>query len=296
MKEITNISTLGIEKIHTDYSSMRLITPPHIRSMVLSIERHGQLQPIITMCEEDNYQLIDGFKRYFACRELCLPQLETRIIDVPPIVGKAMILSYNKTTGSLLDYEEGLVIQSLKRDHLMSQKEISELLCHSSSWVCRRLLLVEKLASSVQDSLRMGQLTSCHARQIIKLPRGNQQEFASCIIANNLTTSQATNLTSIYLESGTTEEKRWVLADPVKAIETKMARKDIYDCRLTAHGNKLLKTTELLTNQAHIFIGQYTGYLTGQLKASEQLILEPKVTNLHKKIRTVQSILEKNKI
>ena len=295
MKETSNISILGIEKIRTDYSSMRLVTPSHIQGMVSSMEKHGQLQPIIIMQEDTRYQLIDGFKRYFASQKLSLPQLETRIISVPPVIGKAMILSYNKTTGSLLDYEEGLVIQSLKTEHLMSQKEISELLGHSSSWVCRRLLLVEKLASSAQDALRMGQLTSCHARELIKLPRGNQQEFAACIIANNLTISQTSQLTSIYLGSGTEKEKQWLLADPLKAIETSTTKKDIYDCRLTVQGNKLLKTIELLVNQAHIFIGQYTSSLTSQLKPSEQLILGPKATNLYKKIKMVQSVLENNK-
>ena len=296
MKKTSTISSLDIESIRTDYSSMRLITPTHIQHMVCSMEKHGQLQPIVIMHEDNNYQLIDGFKRYFASQKLELGQLETRILEVPPTVGKSMILSYNKTTGSLLDYEEGLVIQSLKREHLMSQKEISELLGHSCSWVCRRLLLVEKLVSSVQDALRMGQLASCHARELIKLPRGNQQEFASCIIANNLTTSQSAKLTSIYLDSGTEKEKQWLLKDPLKAIETSIDKKDIYDCRLSLQGNKLLKTIELLINQAHIFIGQYTSCFISQLNPSEQLILKPKATNLHKKIIMVQKNLEKNKL
>lgn len=294
MKAIAKISALDIESIQTRYSSMRLISPVHVQSMVASMERHGQLQPVIIIKEGDNYQLIDGFKRYFAAEKLSLQHLETRLIDVPTAVGKSMILSYNKTSGSLIDYEEGLVIQNLKTEHLMSQKEISELLGRSCSWVCRRLLLVEKLAAPVQDSLRMGQITSGHARELVKLPRGNQQEFASSIIANNLTTSQSSKLVSMYLESGTEEETKWLLTDPLKAIETTVTQKDIYDCRLSVHGNKLLKTTELLLNQAHMFIGQYTGYQTKQLPASEHLILEPKLANLLKKTNMIISILTKN--
>lgn len=296
MKTIAKISTFDIESIQTKYSSMRLISPVHVQKMVVSMEKHGQLQPVIIMQEDNDYQLIDGFKRYFAAEKLPLGQLEARMIDVPPVVGKAMILSYNKTSGSLIGYEEGLVVQNLKTEHLMSQKEISELLGHSCSWVCRRLLLVEKLDAPVQDALRMGQITSGHARGLAKLPRGKQQEFASCIIANNLTTSQSSKLISMYLGSGTKEETKWLLTDPLKAIEAAVSQKDIYDCRLSVHGNKLLKTIELLLNQSHIFIGQYANYQTGQLKPSEHLILEPKLTDLMKKTNMTISILTKNNV
>lgn len=295
MKTVANISSIAIKSINTRYSSMRLITPVQVQSMVCSMEKNGQLQPVIIRQEGTQNELIDGFKRYYAAERLQIENLEARIIDVPPILGKAMILSYNKTSGSLIDYEEGLVIQNLKTQHLMNQKEISELLDHSTTWVCRRLSLVEKLVPSVQDALRMGQITGGHARELVKLPRGNQQEFTLCLIANNLTTAQTSMLVSIYLESGTKEQLKWLLTNPLKAIETPITSKDIYDCRLTTHGNRLLKAIELLSNQSHIFIGQYTSYQTSQLSPCEQIILEPKLRDIHKKTNMILSILCKPK-
>lgn len=294
MKTIAKISSIGIEKIDTRYSSMRLIAPSQVEHMACSMKKSGQLQPVIIRQESQEYELIDGFKRYYAAQKLGLTELEARILDVPPIVGKVMILSYNKTTGSLVDYEEGLVIQNLKEEHLLSQKEISELLDHSTTWVCRRLALVEKLEPSVQDALRMGQITSGHARELVKLPRGNQQKFTSCVIANNLTTTQTSKLIAVYLESGTKEELNWILSDPLKAIESPGVQKDIYDCRLGTHGNRLLKTMELFINQSHIFIGQYTSYQTGQLNTAENSILEPKLAVVRKKTNTILFILNKN--
>ena len=273
---------------------MRLITPSQIGQMLSSMKKNGQLQPIIIRQESQAYELIDGFKRYYAAQQLKLSSLEARILDVPAIIGKAMILSYNKTSGSLVDYEEGLVIQNLKREHLLSQKEISELLGRSTTWVCRRLSLVEKLEQSVRDAMRMGQITSGHAREVVKLPRGNQEKFTTCIIANNLTTSQTSKLIATYLESSTKEELTWILSEPLKAIDSPVVQKDIYDCRLGAHGNRLLKTMELFINQSHIFIGQYTSYHTGQLNTIENTILEPKLAVVIKKINTILLILNKH--
>lgn len=295
MKTIAKISSIGIEKIHIRYSSMRLITPSQIEQMVLSMEKNGQLQPVIIMQASQEYELIDGFKRYHAAQKLELSSLEARILDVPVITGKAMILSYNNTSGSLVGYEEGLVIQNLKKEHMLSQKEISELLGRSTTWVCRRLLLVEKLESGVGDALRMGQITSGHARELVKLPRGNQQKFTTCVIENNLTTWQTSKLIATYLESGTKEELTWILSNPLKAIEQPGGQKDIYDCRLGPHGNRLLKTMELLIHQSHIFTGQYTSYHTGQLNTVESAILAPKLATVEKKLNTILMLLNKHK-
>jgi ParB family chromosome partitioning protein len=295
MKTTAKISSVSIKKINTRYSTMRLITPTQVEHMILSMKKNGQLQPLIIRQESEEYELIDGFKRYYAAQNLKLSSLEARILDVPAILGKAMILSYNKTSGSLVDYEEGLVIQNLKEEHMLSQKEISELLGHSTTWVCRRLSLVEKLEQGVRDTLRMGQITSGHARELVKLPRGNQQKFTTCIIDNNLTTWQTSKLIAVYLESGTKEEAKWLLADPLKAIGPPVVQKDIYDCRLGIHANRLLKTMELFINQSHIFIGQYASYHTGQLNTVENTILEPKLAIVIKKINTILLILNKNK-
>lgn len=296
MKTIAKLHCLEIGQINTGYSSMRLITPSQIDAMVCSMKKSGQLQPVIIRQALGGFELIDGFKRYYAAQKLGLAELEARLLDIPPITGKAMILSYNKTNGTIVDYEEGLVIQNLKKEHLLNQKEISELLGHSSTWVCRRLALVEKLEPCVRDALRMGQITPGHARELVKLPRGNQQKFTSCVIANNLTTSQTSKLVATYLGSGTKEELTWLLSDPLKAIGPPGAQKDIYDCRLGTHGNRLLKTIELLINQSHIFIGQYTSYHTGQLNTSESTILGPKLAVVRKKTNTILLILNKNQI
>ena len=44
------------------------------------------------------------------------------------------------------------------------------------SWVCRRLALLEKLAADVRQELEVGLLTPTAAREIARLPAGNQSE------------------------------------------------------------------------------------------------------------------------
>jgi hypothetical protein len=140
----------------------------------------------------------------------------------------------------------------------------------------------------------MGQITAGHARGLVKLPRGNQSRFLAIIIAHNLTTGQASILIEKYLKSGKKQESEWVLLHPLEAIEMSLANKEIFDNRLTVHGNRLLKAIELLAFQQHVFIGQYTNYHRCDLTTVESVILEPRVLDILKKAKIIVSIINEN--
>ena len=55
---------IKLDEFDTSLSIYRLLHPGQIKLMQQSMERVGQLQPVITRRNGDRYQLIDGFKRY----------------------------------------------------------------------------------------------------------------------------------------------------------------------------------------------------------------------------------------
>jgi ParB/RepB/Spo0J family partition protein len=261
--------------------------------MQQSMERVGQLQPVITRRIGDRYQLIDGFKRFFACEQSGLPDLLGKVLDVNESLGKAMILAYNRDSHSLVDYEEGLIVFSLKKEHQMNQKQISELTGYSQAWVCRRISLVERLEELVQTQLRMGKISAAHARAIIKLPRGNQGEITQSIIAHRISSRDSAWLIDRYLCSEKKEEREYLLSHPMEAIEKATKDQEIYDSRLCKHGNLLLKTAELLYLQQNIFFSQYSHIKTESLSEMEQLILHPKLKRVGQKASAIASVIDK---
>ncbi len=293
MVQESTYQQVKLDELDTALSVFRLIRPDQIKIMVQSMGRLGQLQPVIIQKCKSIYQIIDGFKRYFAAEQLGFVELYAKIIDTTEAAGKAMILNYNRGTNSLVDYEEAMVVCSLKKDHLLNQKEISLLLGCSTSWVCRRLSLIERLEESVQSQLRLGKITVAHAREIVKLPRGNQISVTRSIIGNNVTSRQSALLVEMFLKSMSKEEQEYLLRCPVEAIEKSGKERDTYDCRLGKHGNRLLKTIEILTMQQHIFIGQFTHHQTTQLTGAELNILDPKFKRLSEKSNTIQSLITK---
>jgi ParB/RepB/Spo0J family partition protein len=272
-------------------SGLRITRPSELERMQQSLQRCGQLNPVVVRPEDDKYQVLDGFKRYYSAQRLGWEYLDARILDVTLAQGKAIMLSYNRGGRSLLDYDEALVVYSLKSEHLMDQADISKLTGYSRSWVCRRLALVEKLDPTLQDALRMGIITNSQARALVKLPRGNQQEVMRCIIDHHLTSRDSSILVEKYLQSGSSEAQQYVLGHPLEVIEKALSKAEIYDVRLSHHGNRLLKSIELLYIQQNIFIGLFNHHLTGMLSDIETGILDEKTERIRKGARKIQSVI-----
>ena len=282
---------LKLEEVDISLSCLRITRPVELEKMQTSLDRIGQLSPVIVRKEEDKYQLLDGFKRYFSLERLGWEFIQARVLDISLPHGKAMILNYNRTNRSLLDYDEALVIYSLRKDHLMDQEAISQLTGYSRSWVCRRLALIEKLSESVQEELRMGMISNSQARAIVKLPRGNQVVMMRAIITHNITSRDSLLLVEKYLQSNSKHEQEYLINHPVEVIEQSTPPQEIYDSRLSRHGNRLLKSIEQLLTQQHIFIGQFTNDQTRGLKQVELSMLVGKLERLERNASTILSVI-----
>jgi len=64
MENETLLKNIELDAFDTSLSSYRLLFPGQIKMMKQSLERVGQLQPVIARQTGESYQLIDGFKRY----------------------------------------------------------------------------------------------------------------------------------------------------------------------------------------------------------------------------------------
>lgn len=291
------ILTVMMKEIDVSLSRLRLSNPVHIKKTKVSMEENGQLHPVLLRKTESGYQLLDGFKRYYAADQLGWKTIEAIISEVTEPTGLALMISYNKGTHGLVDYEQAMIIKNLKVNYLLTGQEISQMIGYSTAWVSRRLSLIEKLDESVQDALRMGTITSKHARNLIKLPRGNQNQFLAIITGYNLTSSQTILLVEKYLKSSKKEEAQWVLSHPKEVLEMSMNNnKEIYDNRLGVYGNRLLKAIILLRLQQQIFIGNYTDSEREKLNEIELSIVGEKLPEVMKRSQTIVKIISKNEI
>ncbi len=283
--------SIKLEAIENSLSWMRLTRPDQVKAMRHSLELVGQLQPVIVRKLQSKYQLLDGFKRFYAGGDLNWKYLQAHEVTVDDITAKALMMSYNQQGSPLIDYEEAQIVYSLKKEHLMSQEEIAGLLSRSCSWVSRRLSFIERLVEEARTQLQLGRITPTHARDLIKLPRGKQNDFLKLIVGNGLTSRQSCLLIKKYLECRTKEEQQYLLENPVEAIERALIEADIHDSRLSIHGNRLLKTMRMLAHYQHVFIGQTSRPHLEELQTIELDILCPGFKDLLQKAKIITSLL-----
>jgi ParB family chromosome partitioning protein len=272
--------SINISQLSAEFSNMRLIKPELIKSMEQSFSRFHQLSPIVVREAKGQYQIIDGFKRYHAALNLDWSGLSATVIQTTVKAATAMMITYNKNNNSLNDYEEAMILLSLKQNHNMQQDDIAKLVGFSVSWVSRRLALVEKLEPSVKDELKLGVITSTQARDISKLPRGNQVEITKCIVDNGLTSRQTAVVVDEFLKHKDREKQKYIINHPLEILEkSKTSVDDDYDSRLSAAGNKLLKSIKTTCRQMNFLNNYLLGGLGGKLTLLDWSILENDLTS-----------------
>src|SRR5205085_10588029 len=115
------------------------------------------------------------------------------------------------------ELEEAWVVQGLVRDDGMHEVEAARLLGRHKSWVCRRLALLEKLSSEVKEDLRLGLLGPALARQLVRLPAGNQQAVLALTRREALTAQEVSGVIDLLQGAGEAQAA-FVLAQPRQAL------------------------------------------------------------------------------
>jgi len=179
---------IPLTKISERFAHLRIINPQADRAMLRSMEKYGQMTPVVvSRMEQDHYELLDGFKRLRAGRALSLPSLNARILNLGIRAGKMALMELNWIGKSITSMEEALVVHSLYHEDALSQVEIATLLGRHKSWVCRRVSLIERLSDEVQENIKIGLLPISIGVELAKLQRSNQEALLETIRKHHLT-------------------------------------------------------------------------------------------------------------
>lgn len=280
------------EEIGESYGRYRLYVPEAERAMARSLERYGQLSPIVVCRRQDRYELIDGFKRLGAARSLAaMDSLSARLMEADERAAKAAIYGLNRAGGRTRELEEAWIIHALVREDGMSQVEVAELLSRHKSWVCRRLALIERLGSKARDDLRVGLLSPTSARQMVRLPQGNQTEVLDAVRREALSGAELAGVVDLWLGCADRSQQQYILAHPREALsQSKGMNHAVRDPRLSEAGNHVWKRVGLLLD----VLGRMEVWLahhgrTG-LTAEDRLILAPRFEKLSRDAGSVAAL------
>jgi ParB-like chromosome segregation protein Spo0J len=287
-----NLLQLKAGEIGERYGRYRLHAPDAERAMAKSLERYGQLSPVVVCRRNDRYELIDGFKRLGAARRLTqIEHLSARLMEADERAVKAAIYGLNRAGGRTRELEEAWIIHALVREDGMSQVEVAELLSRHKSWVCRRLALIERLGDKARDELRVGLLSPTAARQIVRLPQGNQTEVLDAVRREALSGAELTGVVDLWLGCADRNQQQYILAHPREALsQARGLSRTSRDPRLSEAGNQVWKRVGLLLD----VLGRMEVWLAHNGRAGltpeDRTILGPRFEKLSRDAASVASL------
>ena len=256
---------------------MRVMNMTRILQVEKSMRLHGQLQPVVARVYEGGYQLIDGFKRFYAAEDLMMEALQCRLLEIDLTQAKVLLLTYNRLHQSMEAWEEAMVLQDLQKTHSLDQRSLAHLTGYSCSWVSRRLSLIGKMDEDVSSEIMMGTLTSSHARALTKLPRGNQGEVARAITNFALTSRQSDKLVEAFLKAKDENQQRYILTHPEHILRNDLSdsEEEPYDVRLSSYGNDLMQGAGYVIQSVQIMRSKLYDQRMGMLSETERVIITP---------------------
>lgn len=265
------------------YARFRIVQPAAERAVLDSMRRLGQLMPIVACERPPVFAVVDGFKRVAAARALGIEALRARVMPLGEAAALAALITFNRRGRGMSDFEEALVVKALCRDEGLLQVQVAELLGRNKSWVCRRLSLVERLAEAVADDLRAGLLSTTIAREIARLPRGNQADVATSILRHKLTSHEVALLVTCLEKARDATQQRHVLDNPRATLEAHNPNRVIpeSDPRLGPEAQALARRLQAALRALSDLCARLSSLRLARLRTAERQALLPMLTKTH---------------
>jgi ParB-like chromosome segregation protein Spo0J len=285
------VRPVAIPELGEHYRRYRLSDPAAADAMARSLRRYGQLTPVVACLRDGRLELLDGFKRRAAAALLPWSTLSVRPITADEAQAKAAIYGLNCLGSRPQPLEEAWIVYALVREDGLTQVQAAELLGQHKSWVCRRLALLERLADEAKAELRLGLLPPSLARQLTRLPVGNQPAVLTTVRREALTVTETRGIIDL-LRGANPEQEQFILARPREALlQAEGVQGPVRDLRLSPGGNRLARQLRYLLDA----LGGMANWLRypglAELKRHDRLLLQARFERLSQDAHLVATLV-----
>jgi ParB/RepB/Spo0J family partition protein len=240
--EHDEVGPVALAALGQRYRRYRLADAAAEEAMARSLRRFGQQTPLVACRRPHGLEVIDGFKRLTAAAQVSWTTVSVRVIEADERAVKAAIYGLNQVGRHLVEVEEAWLVQALVREDGLTQVDVAALLGRHKSWVCRRLALLEKVSPAVKAELGLGLVSPTTARQLLRLPTGNQAAVLAATRRDSLTAAEVSGVVDLLLACQSSEQEDYVLTQPRQALAQRQGGGPrAWDPRLSPAGNCLAR-------------------------------------------------------
>ena len=153
---------LEFHQLDRRWEHLRVRHPARQRRLLASLADAGQQTPIVVVAaagQPSRYLVIDGYKRIAALQQLGRDTVEAVVWPMGEaealLLDRSLRFSEHETA-----LEQGWLLQEMEQRFGYGLDELARRLDRSTSWVSRRLALVELLPEAIQQQVREGQISA----------------------------------------------------------------------------------------------------------------------------------------
>lgn len=242
------------------YAHTRVAKPKLLEMLTTSIERYGQITPVFTIPEEGHLVLIDGYVRVGAIKRLGRDTIMADIHEIPE-QGALFRLLGESGQRQWEAVEQAWIIRDLKERFGCSLREIARGIGYDTSWVTRRLSLIDGLPDEVLKSVCTGHVSTYAATRIlVPLARANR-DHAEKLVAHLAHTPLSTRELSLlfkHYEASNKQIRERMISAPSLFIKARRSGED-KTCTKALQGGPegaWIKECEIIKAVAHRLVRQ----------------------------------------
>ena len=166
------------------YQPRRIFDEEKLRELAASIKEFGIVQPLVVRKKGEAFELVAGERRLRAAKLAGLANVPVVIKDYDDTKMMEIALIENIQRHDLNPIEEAQGLRRLMSEFKLTQEHVAEKVGRSRVAVTNILRLLN-LPQEIQNEIINGTLTMGQAKQLLGLPKKEQQlEVAKSIIAN----------------------------------------------------------------------------------------------------------------
>lgn len=215
---------LEFHQLDRRWEHLRVREPHRQRRLLASLADSGQQTPIVVVATEapDRYLVIDGHKRVAALEQLGRDMVEATVWAMSE--AEALLLSRSlRFSPQESALEQGWLLAEMEQRFGYGLDDLAHCFDRSTSWVSRRLALVELLPEAIQQHVREGKLASQVAMKylvpVARVNAGDCARMAAAFVAHHCDTRQAGQLYTAW-RKGTRVARERILAEPELFLKT----------------------------------------------------------------------------
>ncbi|MEW6141453.1 MAG: ParB N-terminal domain-containing protein [Thermodesulfobacteriota bacterium] len=210
------------------YAHTRIARPKHVEMIAHSIERFDQITPVLIVPEDERLVLIHGFVRLAAMKKLGRDTIRADIQEISEAQALYRLLADTQER-QWEAVEQAWIIRDLHERLGCSLREIARGIGYDTSWVARRLSLIEGLSENILRSVATGAVSTYAAsRVLVPLARANTdhaQRLVGYLADHRLSTRELADFFKHY-EASNKQTRERMICDPSLFLKAKRSRQE----------------------------------------------------------------------